>query len=336
MSQFNTITSPPPGAQKARFDFIDRACGLAICMVVFGHILFPETLSIDWYKRSEMFIYKFHMPLFIFLSGYLAFFSASRKQITSEKSYVQFQKKKLSKFLPVYFLFSLYSILVDILYHQASTDEINHSIYSFFFTPTKGSAVFLWYLYILIGFYLVTPFLINLKRSTLCLLLAISFLLTNVSLTPVFCFDFFCKFFFFFLWGGLVYKHSNLFLTFLDKNGKWILIVTLLLSIVDVLTYSAIPFQVISMGMIPSVLYISRLDWPEIISKIFITIGVGSFAIYLLNTSLINLYYILFKRSDIIGIGAFFIFSCFIITVGLSLLIRVIFNKLVPSRVYVL
>ena len=322
--------------QHSRLVFIDRACGLAICLVVYAHILFPETLKIDWYLRSEEFIYKFHMPLFICLSGYLAFMSATNARINSQQAYWRFQRKKLLKFLPVYFLFSLYAILVDIFLQQVTAQDISDYIFSFFFTPTKSSAVFLWYLYILIGFYLVTPFLIKLEGSTQVLLLVIAFLLTNVSLTPLFCFDFFCKFFFFFLGGGLIYKHSDRFFLFLEKNGKWIAMLALVLTIVDFFNYFPIPFQVISLLMIPSFLYVSKLNWSESFSKVIVAIGVSSFAIYLLNTSLINLYFILFRSFLKLEINALFIFSCFLLTVGVAVWIRTVFNRFIPRRVYVL
>jgi fucose 4-O-acetylase-like acetyltransferase len=156
----------PQVKSAGRLDYIDKASGLAIVSVVYAHILFPETMSINWYLRSENFIYKFHMPLFMCLSGYLAFLSTASKKIVTSSAYLNFQKKKIVKFLPVYFIFSLYSILVDVFYHHASLSEVNQSIYSFFFTPTLGSAVFVWYIYVLMGFYLITPFLLNLKTST--------------------------------------------------------------------------------------------------------------------------------------------------------------------------
>ena len=60
-----------------RYDFIDYAKGLAIMLVVIGHLLqynFSGTSS----KGLFDLIYSFHMPLFMFLSGYVASFSIER------------------------------------------------------------------------------------------------------------------------------------------------------------------------------------------------------------------------------------------------------------------
>lgn len=321
---------------KERLHYIDKCSGIAITLVVYAHILFPETRQMDWYIKSATFIYKFHMPLFMCLSGYLAFMSVANKNIRSGRAYVEFQKKKIQKFLPVYVFFSLLALSIDVFYRHVSTKEINTSVYSFFFTPTLGSAVFVWYLYVLMGFYLITPFLINLKSSYKYLLLAFGFLLTNVSLTPVFCFDFFCKFFFFFLLGGLLYQHNESVTRFLNRNGGKIVLLAVLLIVVDFLTNSSIPFQVICLAMIPTVLYVSQRQWPRLISQAFITIGVSSFCIYLFNTTLLNLYYSFYKFLFKSNIGAGFVFSCLLMTILIAVCIRIIFNKVVPRRIYAL
>lgn len=56
---------------SSRIEYIDRLKGLAILAVVMGHIIyFVFHLSDDpvW-----GYIYSFHVPLFIFLSGYVIF-----------------------------------------------------------------------------------------------------------------------------------------------------------------------------------------------------------------------------------------------------------------------
>ena len=62
---------------KERLTFIDKASGFAILLVVYGHIEFPETRQINWYWIPRKFIYEFHMPLFMCLSGYISFLSTT-------------------------------------------------------------------------------------------------------------------------------------------------------------------------------------------------------------------------------------------------------------------
>jgi fucose 4-O-acetylase-like acetyltransferase len=64
---------------KTRIDFIDKIKGFAILLVVIGHVIQFNT---DDFRHNIFFsiIYSFHMPLFFFLSGYIA---ANSKQIIS-------------------------------------------------------------------------------------------------------------------------------------------------------------------------------------------------------------------------------------------------------------
>jgi len=329
----NTIS---PIIKKERLPFIDKACGITILLVAYGHIMFPETMGLSWYRTSNMFVYRFHMPLFMCLSGYLAFLSTTNRNIVSRNDFWSFQKKKLRKFLPAYVFFSVISVSVDVFYHNATIEETKGFIYSFFFSPGTGSAVFVWYLYILMGFYVITPFLLNLRTNSQCLLVAFGLLLTNSSFATLSIADLFCKYFFFFLSGGLIYRNSNEFISFLERRGKWIVLFTLFLATLDVFTQFAMPYQVLCLAVIPSVLYISNLKWPRIFSESCTVMGMSSFAIYLLNTSVINSYYIVFKLFLKIEVGTFFIFSCLLLCIAVSILVRATFNRVIPIRIYAL
>lgn len=57
----------------ARRDDIDRAKGLAILLVVFGHLVArAEPAGLLWYEPLRAAVYSFHMPLFFYLSGLAA------------------------------------------------------------------------------------------------------------------------------------------------------------------------------------------------------------------------------------------------------------------------
>jgi uncharacterized membrane protein YcfT len=59
-----------------RFD-IDNAKGIAILLVVFGHIVARESpLDNAWYDHARAAVYRFHMPFFMYLSGYVAGYKA--------------------------------------------------------------------------------------------------------------------------------------------------------------------------------------------------------------------------------------------------------------------
>ena len=60
-----------------RLEFVDYAKGLAILLVVIGHLLQYNLVGISAKELFDM-IYSFHMPLFMFLSGYVASLSIDK------------------------------------------------------------------------------------------------------------------------------------------------------------------------------------------------------------------------------------------------------------------
>lgn len=53
---------------NARISYIDQLKGIAILLVVLGHVIGYNNCENSFLWR---FIYSFHMPLFMFISGYV-------------------------------------------------------------------------------------------------------------------------------------------------------------------------------------------------------------------------------------------------------------------------
>ncbi|MFI6501517.1 acyltransferase family protein [Nonomuraea typhae] len=64
-----TAPEPPPG--KKRDPYLDNVKFVLIALVVIGHSLVP-TLNTDSSRSLYIYIYMFHMPLFVLISGYLS------------------------------------------------------------------------------------------------------------------------------------------------------------------------------------------------------------------------------------------------------------------------
>ena len=80
-SSLHSVTNAPdtktPGT-RARLTDLDRAKGLAILLVVFGHLVPQEDpAGVTWYDPIRIAIYLFHMPFFMYLSGYVTFWSGA-------------------------------------------------------------------------------------------------------------------------------------------------------------------------------------------------------------------------------------------------------------------
>ena len=82
---------------RQRISWLDTAKGLAILLVVLGHVSFLPTPVLGV-------IYAFHMPLFFFLSGILLF----RKK----EQFVPFLKKKVQTLIVPYYLFLLLQVAI--------------------------------------------------------------------------------------------------------------------------------------------------------------------------------------------------------------------------------
>ncbi len=55
---------------------IDSAKGLAILLVVFGHLVArADPAGVTWYEPLRRAVYAFHMPFFLYLSGLVAVLS---------------------------------------------------------------------------------------------------------------------------------------------------------------------------------------------------------------------------------------------------------------------
>lgn len=118
---------------------IDNAKGILIILVVIGHFLLPDT-STRFTTNTLYLIYTFHMPCFIFLSGYLA------KGVYRGKG--TFRWDRLFKLIWLYFLFKIGVHITEGLLEGSIGLSIN-------FFHESGAP---WYLLALALWYLFIPF----------------------------------------------------------------------------------------------------------------------------------------------------------------------------------
>lgn len=92
--------------EKQRIEYIDYLKGFSILLVVIGHFMSRNFIMAGAETRYQIFdfIYSFHMPLFMFLGGYTAYYSLSKPGVDSGKFIF---KRTLSLLIP-YFLWALF------------------------------------------------------------------------------------------------------------------------------------------------------------------------------------------------------------------------------------
>ncbi|MCU5746028.1 acyltransferase family protein [Staphylococcus sp. SQ8-PEA] len=100
------------GHSMHRDYYFDNARAILIFFVVFGHLLQPYTSSSPILSALYLTIYSFHMPGFLFISGYFA------KKI-GEQGYLEKVSKKL--LIPYFIFFAFFSLYY---YFTGQTDEV--------------------------------------------------------------------------------------------------------------------------------------------------------------------------------------------------------------------
>ena len=123
---------------KERIKSIDFCKGIAILLVVLGHATehTNASLSYDWLYE---YIYSFHMPLFMFISGFVFY--------KNKYNWIDIKKRAYQLLVP----FFVYQIIVSLIFSG------NFS-YATWFYNIKSPGQFLWYLLVL--FYITTFFTI--------------------------------------------------------------------------------------------------------------------------------------------------------------------------------
>lgn len=125
--------------------YIDNLKFILICLVVVGHFAIKMTCHAP-IQSLLYFIYLFHMPCFIFVSGYLA------KRINAGG---KLRVDKILAMLWLYFIFKLTNALID----YAFTGELNFN----FFKDTAAP----WYLFALCMWYILVPVIERIKTTYL-------------------------------------------------------------------------------------------------------------------------------------------------------------------------
>lgn len=279
---------------KKRLKEIDIASGLAIMLVVFGHL---SDYDPSWYGDFKNTLYKFHMPFFMFISGFLlSYTSENHKDLQSIKSFVI---KKLIRFgIPYLFMSFLFFGVRILLNDYDSISSTLDGLKHIFIEPTSGPAIFLWYIYVLFQFYVVFTLLNQLRfmKDNRWVLIGIGVLLFLLkSISGVFELNLFCKYFLFFAIGYVLANYYLNFKIIVNKIGLLSLLVFLGLIISDMLAMFYVPVLILGLLAIPVFMYVSIQIRHN---KLLEFIGKKTFTIYLWNSVFIFTLSFLFKTLD--------------------------------------
>lgn len=181
-----------------RLTVVDCMQGIACILVVIGHHLLP--IMPNWYGDLHYYIYLFHMPLFIFLSGFLMGYAYK----AGERTTATLIKNKIRKFLPGYIVVGLLCILFNL--PRTGVANVPNQLLMLALSPKESESTFLWYIYLLMIYY---PFYLcvirNVSDRWLSILIMISLSLQSLNISvPYFLIDYFFHFAPYLLVGVLV------------------------------------------------------------------------------------------------------------------------------------
>lgn len=286
MTELSLITAPNNQAEKAksaRWDDIDRGKGLAIVLVVLGHVVAREApLGAEWYVLLKSTLYGFHMAFFMYLSGFV--FAVSYREVNTWAAYGAYVRKRFMRLMPAYFVFALMVWLVKVVAANfMHVDNPATSLADFqkiLLTPTTSVASFLWFIYVLFLICALVPLLLRVFRQDIRLALLAAVVLYFLPMPRLFNLDALVEFLPYFLLGCLAMQYRVEYFRILDRFWAiWVSLFVLALVVLD----PARDKWLLGLVSIPALHALVRVS---LIAKrnILVFLGTYSFSIYLMNT----------------------------------------------------
>lgn len=160
---------------KSRNLVLDLSKAIGIVLVVIGHFI-PEGAP-AWYEVFRQWIYGFHMPLFLFISGYVYWLYGRRPfadRETARVTYLVYAKGKFLRLFVPYIIFSVLSITMKLVAQGNAYVESPVTVMAYlrmFWQPEAGYLY--WYVWSLLTFLLLVPLLKSRNSRLGALLVAI-------------------------------------------------------------------------------------------------------------------------------------------------------------------
>ena len=209
----------PARPATRQFD-LDRAKGFAILLVVFGHLVARRTPpGAEWYDPLRITVYLFHMPLFMYLSGYVTFLSGAAR--TPGTKWPRLLRRRAARLLVPFAVFGVAVLSAKLVAaHFVHVDNVPPTFWvgvrDLVWSTEHSPATEVWYIATLFVFAIVTPALLALDRSRV-LLIAVAAVLFVLPLWRVIYLDRITTYFIFFVAGGLAADAGPRWLRFVDR-----------------------------------------------------------------------------------------------------------------------
>jgi peptidoglycan/LPS O-acetylase OafA/YrhL len=270
---------------------IDRAKGLAILLVVFGHLMangYPRGNA--WYDTAKDIVYSFHMPFFMYLSGYV--FALTGKQAVVYGAYARFLRERAMRLLLPFALFGLLIVVgkylsSSFLYVDDPPRSLLGGLSELVVNTDNSPALSVWYVYVLFLYSAAMPLLWRqgLRWPGAVLLGAAVF---AIPATDFLYLDRAANFFLFFAIGGWVASRPDIESLFRRALPFWLLLFNATLFTEWTSMPERARLLLCGMAAIPALHGLVQAR-PLARDRLLRALGGYAFSIYLLNTIVIGL-----------------------------------------------
>ncbi len=333
------------GDKKARNPLLDYIKAFAIILVIIGHAIqlgSGDTVLKKCYFFEDplyKFIYSFHMPLFMIISGYL-FYSSICKY--------DFKNNLMKKIFSIIIPLLSWNIIITAIDLSKSNENITiKRIFTSYVNEFLGNLWFLWAVFLCsIIVLLVNKFLRDNIFAYLCIFL-LTFLTPDRMIVDVFCYKYMYPYFVFgylfckYDWNKAlkIIKYKYLFIPiflmyfimlFFYNNDIYIYNSGISIYSKDILSQLYIDFYRLAIGLLGSLLiiylfFIISKSISGVISKIFLYIGKRTMGIYII-TNFIFIYVVPELTKNFTGINYAVILVesiiCLVISLGFIFIIE--------------
>ena len=303
--------------QKTKIEWLSILQGWSMLLVVIGHVVLTDNMFDDKYPMSSYLyqvIYSFHMALFIFISGWLLYYTS----IAKNKSFKTVIKSKVKRLLIPFYVFTIFTILIKLLLAQyvkrpVDVNEIIETFILYSSNPLKE----IWLIVIIIimnlRYHLYLYMIKTVYREIFMLVLGVLLFLFSPNNIHVFFFHKFIYLYFFFILGIITAHHRIIEKINLSVIGGFSLCLFIAFNVLNTADVGWLGLINRLTGILFSTclcLFLSR-RLPSLFSSFrdytFQIYLVGMFPqmalrVWFLNSDLDNMYGVLFFTSIAIGI----------------------------------
>lgn len=275
---------------------IERAKGLAILFVVFGHIVArTDPLRVEWYEPIRRAIYTFHMPFFLYLSGYVAVLSGAL--FLPPEKWCDLLASRTRRLLLPFLVLGLLTVGGKIVagvfvFVDNRPASLATGLENLLWHTADSPALSIWYLFVLFTLSVTAPMLVWLDRGRLRYFIVSVSLIYLIPLPAFVYLDHIGKYSIFFALGAWAAVMGARWNDFIDRYWRafFILLAGALILVAGFgapwpVKLELLLIGIVSMPALHGLVRYGRLPF----AQMFLWLGRNCFMIYLFNTICIGL-----------------------------------------------